>query len=210
MSHKVVCWQVGLSVVPLVFLGKPYQCFTWWGFLLSLCVCPCSKYLKNYWTDELHFWWRPSLWQGGNHSILKKITMGQGGWGFQNLALMIRWEKKFQVAITPKWWGIHMWLLLDTNSKPYMGSPRAPFDLNLSDLERSNSRSPRFWKLISHKGTQLSPMLLLNINRKPHTGSPMALSHLTLIDLERSNKRSPRYWSLISRKRAYLGAICYY
>ncbi len=28
-----------------------------------------------------------------------------------------------------------MWLLLDTNRKSYMGSPTAPLDLTLSDLE---------------------------------------------------------------------------
>ncbi len=51
---------------------------------------------------------------------------------------------------------------------------------DLSDLERSMSRSFRFSKLISYKGTELGHMLLLNINRKPYMGSPMTLSHLTL------------------------------
>ncbi len=57
-----------------------------------------------------------------------------------------------------------------------MGCPMALSHLTLSDLERSNSRPPRFKSLISHKGAQLDPMLLLNINRKPYTcmGSPMA------------------------------------
>ncbi len=32
------------------------------------------------------------------------------------------------------------------NRKSYMGSPTAPLDSTLSDLERSNSRSPRFWR----------------------------------------------------------------
>ncbi len=35
------------------------------------------------------------------------------------------------------------WLLLDTNSKSYtcIGRPTAPLDLNLSEVERSNSKS---------------------------------------------------------------------
>ena len=37
------------------------------GFLilhLSVCVsvCPLTKYLKKYWTDQLHFWWNPFFW----------------------------------------------------------------------------------------------------------------------------------------------------
>ena len=70
-----------------------------------------------------------------------------------------------------------------------MGSPMAPSHLTLSDLERSNSRSPRFRSLISRKGAYLGPMLLLNINRKPYMGNPMAPSHLTLSDPERSNSK---------------------
>ncbi len=102
-----------------------------------------------------------------------------------------------------------------------MESPTAPLNLTLSDLERSNSRSPRFWRLISRKGAQLSPMLLLHINRKPYMGSPMALLHLTLSDLERSRSRrflvkvthtskpyiSPRFWRIISHTGAELGLM---
>ncbi len=45
----------------------------------------------------------------------------------------------------------HM-LLLNTNGKPYMGSPIALSYLTFSDLEMSNSRSLRFRNLTSHNG----------------------------------------------------------
>ncbi len=67
-----------------------------------------------------------------------------------------------------------------------MGSPMAPSHLTLSDLERSNSRSPTFLSLISHKRAYLGPMLLLHTNRKPYMASLMAPLDLTLSDLERS------------------------
>ncbi len=97
-----------------------------------------------------------------------------------------------------------MLLLLGTNRKSHMGSPTAPLNLTLSDLERSNSRSPKFGSLITRKGAYLGHMLLLNINRnpKPYTGNPMTPLHLTLSDLERSKSRSLRFRSLISRKGA--------
>ncbi len=61
-----------------------------------------------------------------------------------------------------------------------MGSTMAPINLTLNDLERSNSRSPKFRRLISRKGAELGPMLLLNINRKSYMWSPISLSNLTL------------------------------
>ncbi len=66
-----------------------------------------------------------------------------------------------------------MWLLLDINRNSYMETPTAPLDLTLSDLKRSNSRSPRFQSLISRNGAKLGPMLLLTIKRKPYMVSPM-------------------------------------
>ncbi len=36
-------------------------------------------------------------------------------------------------------------MLLLNNSKPYMESPMTQLHFTLSDLERSKSRSPRFW-----------------------------------------------------------------
>ncbi len=54
-----------------------------------------------------------------------------------------------------------------------MGSPTASLDLNLSYLERSKSRSPRFQSLKSRNGAKLGPMLLLTINRKAHMASTM-------------------------------------
>ena len=93
-------------------------------------------------------------------------------------------------------------LLLTINRKPYIRSPMAHLHLTLSDLERSNSRSPIFQSPISRKGAELGPILVLTINRKPHIGSPMTSRHLTLSDLERSKSRSPNVQNLISRKRA--------
>ncbi len=86
-----------------------------------------------------------------------------------------------------------------------MTSPVTSSLLTWSDLERSNSRSLRFWSLISCKRADLCHMVLLNINRKAYMGSPMTLSLLTLSDLERSNSRSLRFRSLISCKGEELG-----
>ncbi len=48
-----------------------------------------------------------------------------------------------------------------------MGCPTALSDLTLNDLERSKSKSLRFWSLVYDKGADLaSDMLLLSINRK--------------------------------------------
>ena len=94
-----------------------------------------------------------------------------------------------------------------TNKKPYMENPVIPSHSTLSDLERSKSRSLRFWSLTSCKGAELRHMLLLNINRTAYMGSPMTLSYLTLSDIERSNSRSLRYQRLISRKGVELGYI---
>ncbi len=57
-------------------------------------VCPSVR-LKKYWTDQLHFWWRPSFWPKEETIPFwkKKSPLGQvglGGGGCQNLALMIR------------------------------------------------------------------------------------------------------------------------
>ncbi len=66
------------------------------GFLLSLCVYVSvllTKYLKNYRTDRLHFWWMPSLWHKEEMiRFWKKSPRGKGGpggGGGQNLALML-------------------------------------------------------------------------------------------------------------------------
>ena len=81
-------------------------------------------------------------------------------------------------------------LLLHINRKP-CGEFNSMITFDLSDIERSISRSLRFWRLISRKGAQLGHVLLLNANRKSYMGggrSPRAASHLTLSDLERSNR----------------------
>ncbi len=76
---------------------------------------------------------------------------------------------------------------------------------DLSDLDRSRSRSFGCQKLISRNRAELGHMLLLNINRKQCMGGPMTPSHLSLSDLERSKSRSITFRSLISRKGAELG-----
>ncbi len=56
-----------------LMLIKPRQ-LCWAGFiamLMCVCVCVCvsvyvsvcllTRYLKNYLTNQLHFWWEPSL-----------------------------------------------------------------------------------------------------------------------------------------------------
>ena len=79
-----------------------------------------------------------------------------GGGGWDKFGLNDKRQKKnFQVAITPKWCELDMQLLLYTNRKSYIGNPTAPLNLTLGDLERLNSRSPRFCSLIFRKGTIL-------------------------------------------------------
>ncbi len=56
------------------------------------------------------------------------------------------------------------------NRKSYMVSPTTPLDLALSDLERSNSRSPDFEALDLAKERILGSMLVLNINGKLYMG----------------------------------------
>ena len=75
-----------------------------------------------------------------------------------------------------------------------MGSPTAPLDLTLSDIERSKSRPLRFLRLKAYisQRSLVRPMLLTLIHMKPYMGSPKALLHLaplhlTLSDFERSN-----------------------
>ena len=64
-------------------------------------------------------------------------------------------------------------LLLTINREPYMVSPMTLWHLNLSDLQRSKSRSPRFQSPLYRKGAQLGHKLLLTVNRKPYMGSAM-------------------------------------
>ncbi len=65
-----------------------------------------------------------------------------------------------------------------------MTSPMTSSHLPLSDLERPNSRSLRFRRLMSSKGAELGHMLLLNIDRKAYMGSPMTLhSHFQALYL---------------------------
>ena len=78
-------------------LIKPRPCFACRGFLLGVCprVCACGqKYLKKDVTNQLNFWWEPSLWpKEKTIRCWKKSPRGKGG--VQNLALMIRDRWKF-------------------------------------------------------------------------------------------------------------------
>ncbi len=61
-----------------------------------------------------------------------------------------------------------MWLLLDTNRKASTGSPTAPLDLTLGDLERSKSRPLRFQNRVCYTGAKIGHILLLNTYRKSY------------------------------------------
>ncbi len=86
--------------------------------------------------------------------------------------------------ISHKWAKLGIMLLLTTDRKIYMGSPMTPSHLNLSDIERSKSRSLGFQSLIQHKVTNLGPMSVLTINKKICIWSWMTPSDLTLSDLK--------------------------
>ncbi len=102
-------------------------------------------------------------------------------------------------------------LILHINRKPYMGSRMAPSHLTLGDLERSNSRSPTFRSLISHKRAYLGPMLLLNSNRKPCMASLMPPLDLTLSNLEsQSQSHSDFEYQHICMVYIYLPAAYYH
>ena len=77
-------------------------------------------------------------------------------------------------------------LLFNINRKACVGG-KITFDL--SDLDRSESRSLRFRSIISRKGAELGQMLLLNINRKICMGSIGAIA-FDFRELERSLSRS--------------------
>ena len=61
----------------------------------SVCLL-LTKYLKKYWTDQLHFWWNPSgLWPREETIRFWKGSWGKGMCGgVENLALMIRDRRK--------------------------------------------------------------------------------------------------------------------
>ncbi len=141
---------------------KSRPCFAGRGFLLNfplsvcvcLCVCVCGQDISKS-IQPINFIIGGSLPCDPGKKPLdfeknrQGVRVGLGGGGGSNDK---RWEKKFRVAITPKRCKFDMYLLLDTKRKSCMGSPTAPLDFTLSDLERSKSRSPRFWSLISRKG----------------------------------------------------------
>ncbi len=83
-------------------------------------------------------------------------------------------------------------VLLNINGKVLWGVHWYNFTFDCSDLEMPLSRSLRFRRLKSFKGSELGYMLLLDTNRKSHMDSPTAPSHLTLSDFVRSMCRSLR------------------
>ncbi len=92
-------------------------------------------------------------------------------------------------------------LLLDTSRIPYGESN----DTIRFDLERSKSRSLRFWSIMFHKGAELGHMLLLNINRKAYMGSPFGAITFDLSDLQRSMLRPPMIFeSFYIRQRSWV------
>ncbi len=67
-----------------------------------------------------------------NHPELRMVVEGPKFWPNDK-----RYEKFFRLATTATGWEIDMFFLLYTTRKSYMGSPAAPLDLILSDLESS-------------------------------------------------------------------------
>ncbi len=74
----------------IIFIFKPRQ-LCWAGFIVMLmcvCVCVCvsvcllTRYLKNYFTNQLHFWWGPPPAPGSDViTFLQKSARGTGGCG---------------------------------------------------------------------------------------------------------------------------------
>ncbi len=89
-----------------------------------------------------------------------------------------------------------------------MWSLMAPIDL--SDHERSKSRSLGFECLISRNGEELGPItLLVIINRKPYMASPMTSSSLlTLSDLKGQRQVHSDFTLYLVKETSY--ALCYY
>ncbi len=96
-------------------------------------------------------------------------------------------------------------LLLNVNMKPHIGSPMALSNLTLSDLERSNTKSPRFRSLIFRKGVYLGFILLNYTIIRNHIWGVKWQLHLNLSNLERSNWSSFVVWTAVCCKRAMLG-----
>ncbi len=185
-SCDVVSWerkQIDQSFLAISFEGPVWFGSTRWKVLDILCFLSqhhVNHHLKLCYLD----YGRPA-------SISSHSSFNMGDLEF-DLSRSLKVKSKCAVGLP-----IYDFLLV-SNSKSYMGSLTAPLDLTLSDLERSNSRSPTFQFKV--KVTQIlkpyisrrssGPMLPLTINRKPYMASPMTPWHLTLSDPERSKSRS--------------------
>lgn len=77
--------------------------------------------------------------------------------------------------------------------------PTASLDLASSNLDRSNSRSIRLWRVISCQRFEIGHMLLLDTSRKPCNRSAAAPFEFTLSKYERSSQDHSGFegWYLI-------------
>ena len=115
---------------------------------------------------------------------------------------------RFQTVISCKRAYLDPMLQLNINGKPYMGNLMAPIDLTLSDIERSKSRSFRYWIIEDRYSVNIYLLVIFDINLdaplcnllvrgvfqcpsglswKSDLGRPIPQLHLTLSDLSRSN-----------------------
>ncbi len=87
LTHKItsyLCSLLELNNIRLAyfFLMQSMDGVSYFRLSLCVCVCPVAKYLKQYWTDQLHFWRGPSLWpREETIRIWKKLPRGKGGCG---------------------------------------------------------------------------------------------------------------------------------
>ena len=157
-------------------------------------------------TDE--FWCHELCWH--SQAELKSVKPSNffsggrllsGGGDRWNLALMITDRRNIlKASITHKRWKMTMWLLLNINRNSYMGSPKAPLDLTLSDLERC--KVTQILKPYIAWRRRVRPCFTIKIKGK-HIWGVLGHHHIwpwVTLKLERS--KSLRFESLISRKGA--------
>ncbi len=94
-------------------------------------------------------------------------------------------------------------LLWNINRKPFMGSPMALSNLTLSDLERSKSRSPNFWNLISRTSDSFTPPPLPRKIKPNYQTNCLWGEELIMLN----SNIGPNIGDIISRKGAYFGRM---